>query len=167
MSRTLRLETARPEVTVRELTTIYDDRAYFEAIHEDRQHVDQYANFVSWKYPTVEAVTMARLTNGPKLRMGIWEKEDLKGAINALPRENGEAEIGYWLRKSAVGHGYATLALTALTAFLQPPYSRLYAEVHPDNQPSVDVLRRSGYIAAGAADREWGPALVFEHAVTD
>lgn len=159
----LSLPTERPGVTVRELATAGDDIAYFEAIHEDREHVDQYGNTFSWQYPTVEAVRNARLAPNLKLRMGVWDEDSFKGTVNAEPNVSGaSAEVGYWLRASATGHGYATLALRALTDFLEPTYERLFAEIHRENVPSMLVAERAGYHAAGTAIRAWGQAVIFE-----
>lgn len=74
-----------------------------------------------------------------------------------------EAEIGILLDKDAAGHGYASAAVTALTEFTNPRFTRVYAEVAPDNAKSIALLNRSGYQASGeVVERDWGKALVFE-----
>jgi len=63
------------------------------------------------------------------------------------PPRDGVVEIGYGLAEAARGQGYATEALTALTAWAlaQPGVRRVTADTTPDNAPSQRVLERSGF----------------------
>ncbi|WP_107064553.1 GNAT family N-acetyltransferase [Streptomyces sp. NRRL S-118] len=74
--------------------------------------------------------------------------------FHAAPDPDGGAEIGYDLVKSARGHGYATEALRALTAwaFARPELKLLRATVDHDNAPSHAVLTRAGFQQAGSSD---------------
>lgn len=163
MSEVLTLTTQKSGIILRPWLDKADDRAYFEAVDEDRDHLSQFGDATARKYPTIEAVTQRRLTAKGEIRLGIWDRTSLKGGITAtLSEAKLEAEVGYWLRASAVGQGYATLAVQALTEYLVPRYDRVFAEVHTDNTASASVLQRSNYTGVGAAQRNWGPALIFD-----
>jgi hypothetical protein len=168
MIEALTLPTERENVILRQLTTIADDTAYFEAVEEDRAYVDQHGNVVSDKYKTIADVTRRRLEASDTLRMGIWDGDRLVGPVTASPdNDNSEIEIGYWLRKSATGNGYATLGVRAMTLYLASRYSRIFAEVHVDNTPSANVLLRANFVATEIVDRDWGRATVFDFMKTD
>jgi RimJ/RimL family protein N-acetyltransferase len=164
MNEPLKIYTENPDVILRELKTEADDIAYFEAVDADRDHLNQYGDTTSRKYPTLQDVTKARVNAGGKLRMGIWDpSETFLGSINARANDDAaEVEIGYWLRSKMQGHGYATVAVKALTNYLRPSYHRVFAEVHEGNEGSMKVLRRAGYSQTGKVERDWGPAVVFE-----
>ncbi|MEM7441381.1 MAG: GNAT family N-acetyltransferase [Pseudomonadota bacterium] len=60
---------------------------------------------------------------------------------------NGPIEIGYVLRKTSWGRGYATEACRRLTqfAFEVSPLQEIWAVTDPANDASKNVLRKSGY----------------------
>ncbi len=62
--------------------------------------------------------------------------------------EPGCLEIGYWLRASRVGRGYATEATQALTrAALNLPWvSRIQIDCDPHNRASARVAEKAGYV---------------------
>jgi len=149
-------------VLLRELTEA-DDQPYFTAIEENREHLDNFGNRAAVKYPTINEVVQAREQAGDKLRLGIWVFDGLVGAINATPNsDNTEAEIGYWLTESATGHGYATIAVRALTRYLCPQYDHVFAVVNTGNTNSANVLLRAGYQQSGEVDRDYGRAAIYE-----
>src|SRR5688572_20752528 len=117
MKEVLVLPTERPTVVLRELATAQDDIDYLAGIKEDPAHVDNYLNEVASRYGTLEKVRDARLNAGDDIRMGIRDIGDFKGGIGARVDEEDktQTEIGLWLRRSATGQGYATLAIKALT----------------------------------------------------
>jgi RimJ/RimL family protein N-acetyltransferase len=148
---------------VQELATSDDDKAYFEAVEEDRAHLSQFGETTAKYYKTLQDVRERRMIISNKIRLGIWDSESFKGTVNAQPNEDkSEVEVGYWLRASAVGNGYATLAVKALTDHLTPRFDRVFAEVHMENEPSIKVMRRAGYAEVGRVDRDWGNAIIFE-----
>lgn len=166
MSEALSLATEKPGVVLHELVSPYDDLALFDAIEEDREHLSRAGNDIAEKYPNPGAVRKAREENPEKkLRLGIWDNDRLVGMIGAKPSEDESAtEIGYWLRASATGNGYATVAVKALTQYVRPRFPRVFAEVHIDNPASARVLERAGYTKTGETIRDWGPADIFEPA---
>lgn len=150
-------------VQIRELASDADDLAYFEAVESSREHLSRHGNATSIKYKTLEDVRQARINAGDKLRLGIWGSDTLVGSIIARPDDlYSEVEIGCWLREDATGRGYATLAVRALTPYLQRKYLRVFAEVHADNHGSMAVLRRSDYRKTAEVKRRWGPAVIFD-----
>ncbi len=163
MKEALVLPTERPGLVLRELATEADDLIYFNAVQEVREHVDNYGNSVASVYDSLEKVRNARLSPGLDVRMGIWDSGDFKGSISARTDDDvTEAQIGYWLKQSAVGNGYATLAVKALTPFVKPRFARVLAEVNIDNTPSLKVMERAGYIRRGLEFKRWGLAVIFE-----
>lgn len=165
MTETLVLPTEQDGVILQQFTTLDDDSAYIEAVEENRDHLSRHGDATSRKYKTRDDVTYRRLNAGNELRMGIWADNQLKGGLTATPKKHGaEVEIGYWLRYSAQGNGYATLAVKAITAYLRPQYPRIYAEVHIDNELSAKVMERAHYRATKSVVRKWGEAVVFEPA---
>ena len=67
-------------------------------------------------------------------------------------------ELGYWLRRTAVGHGYVTEAaagVLALAAAL-PGHGHVELRCDPRNRPSIAVAERLGFRHVGFAPR---PAL--------
>ena len=57
------------------------------------------------------------------------------------------ARLGWWLRMSALGHGYATEAVRALSALaFESGITRLEAHTDPDNAPSRALAERAGFV---------------------
>ena len=72
---------------------------------------------------------------------------------------DGAFEIGYWVRASQVGHGYAreiTAALTR-TAFLVCGVDRVEIRVDPANAPSLRIPRALGFREEGTLRRRLLP----------
>jgi RimJ/RimL family protein N-acetyltransferase len=79
--------------------------------------------------------------------LGPGESEHL-GGVGLYARVGaGALEVGYWLRRSAAGQGYATEAARAITAagFALPGVDRLEMHVDAENGRSIAVPRRLGY----------------------
>jgi len=78
----------------------------------------------------------------------------LVGAVGYLgpPGEDGSVEIGYSIASEAQGKGYATEVIGALIgrAFLDRAVTRVLAEAHESNTPSVRALERHGFARVGA-----------------
>ncbi len=125
-----------------------DAPAYFMAVDESRAHLSQYGDPTAVKYPDLLSVgkSISNPQDPSKLRMAIWDDEQLVGSINLTPRNNGsDAEIGYWLAEKAIGKGYATAATNALACYANDHFRRVYAQTHVDNKASQHVLERAGF----------------------
>ena len=77
---------------------------------------------------------------------------------------DGSVEIGYGIRETYQGQGYATEAVNAavMWALQQPDVTRVEAETEPDNQASQRVLEKCGFVPAGVVGEE-GPRFVRSH----
>jgi len=66
-------------------------------------------------------------------------------------------EIGYWLRKSAEGHGYMTEAVRLLTDFAMGKLeaNRIMIQCDERNTHSANVARRLGYVQEGLLRNEF------------
>ena len=63
----------------------------------------------------------------------------------------GEIEIGYFLKRSAWGNGYATEAVERILrfAFEDSPLGEVVAVIDPRNQSSRRVLEKIGFMSTG------------------
>ena len=161
----LSIATERQGTFLRQLHSEADDLAYFNAIDANREHLSRFGDETAAKYPTLEAVTEARLhpSNPDKLRLGIWNEEAFVGSINLTPDEYDGAEIGYWLDERHTGNGYATLAVRALGKYARKRYSMVYANVTEGNEASEAVLERAGFELLA---REAGKAVFALHGIS-
>ena len=71
---------------------------------------------------------------------------------------DGSVEIGYGIAEENRGHGYATEAVEAVTAWAleQPGVCRVDAETEPENKASQRVLVKCGFVPSGIMGEE-GP----------
>ncbi len=80
---------------------------------------------------------------------------DVKGTpwnlVGGEELPDGEVEVGYFLKKSAWGKGYATEACSRLLkfAFEETQLKEVVAITAPNNTASQNVLKKSGLIAEG------------------
>ena len=71
---------------------------------------------------------------------------------------DGSVEIGYGIAEESQGHGYATEAVNAVTAWAlkQPGVCRVDAETETVNRASQRVLEKCGFVPSGIMGEE-GP----------
>jgi len=76
---------------------------------------------------------------------------------------DGMVEIGYGIKKEYGRQGYMTEAVRAVSlwAIEQDEVTRVEAEVDSGNVPSLNVLKRTGFIPLGIMGEE-GPRFVFD-----
>jgi len=143
------------------MLTPEDDQAYFDLQNANHDYWQEFGNTID---ESVEAVTARRLAKGGA-RFGIYKDGVLIGIEGCVTDEAGRgAEVGILLSKDHSGHGYATSAARTLSGFIAPQFERVFAEVAPDNDRSIQLMERSGYHRVGGkAMRDWGPAAVFEY----
>jgi RimJ/RimL family protein N-acetyltransferase len=100
-----------------------------------------------WAEGTGAAFVIARAADGDGL--GTIE-------LHLHEADPGLAEIGYWLRREARGHGAATTAvrLVANWAFGELGIERLNLTTLPENAPSQRVAGRAGFTREGLL-RAW------------
>lgn len=77
---------------------------------------------------------------------------------------DGAVEIGYGIDERYQGHGYATEAVSAVTAWAaqQEGISHVEAEAEEDNVASLRVLEKSGFVPTGERGEE-GPRFVWKN----
>ena len=137
-----------------------DAQALWEAVDESRDHLSPWLAWVA-KYQTMDDARMtiaraqARWLLREDLTVGIFELASgrLLGG-SGLHRINWEIrafEIGYWLRRSAEGNGYAQEAVRLLTgvAFGALGANRVEIRMHTAKTRSRQVAERLGYVFEG------------------
>ncbi|MEU3983055.1 GNAT family N-acetyltransferase [Streptomyces sp. NPDC026672] len=74
--------------------------------------------------------------------------------FHGAPDEEGRVEVGYDLVEAARGHGYATEALRALSAWAlaREDVTAVCAAIEPDNTASQGVVARAGFAPASVAE---------------
>lgn len=90
--------------------------------------------------------------------LAITKKDDdlALGFVTSHDSRKDVAEIGYLLARDAQGHGFAQEALGLLiTHLFTQGYRRVFADVDPDNTPSVKLLQKLGFTLEGRLRAEW------------
>ncbi len=137
-----------------------DAEAFFEAIAESTPDLCRWFHWCHAGYSRAEA--LAFTSSRPAVRES-GEQFDfaveavsgrrLVGAVgvNRIDRPNAVANIGYWIRTGATGHGYATLALGLATRFGFDTLGlgRLEVLCAVDNRASIRVAEKSGFTREG------------------
>lgn len=132
-----------------------DGRALFEAIDEDRGHLSRWLPWIAAHQTPVDSEVHVRKS------LAWWIlRDDLRLAIEGpdhtllggtglhhLDWATRTFEIGYWVRKSVEGKGYATesVALVAALAFERLEASQVKLHCQAVNLRSAAVARRLGF----------------------
>jgi len=88
------------------------------------------------------------------------DESEVVGGSGLHPRVgDGGLEIGYWISAAEVGKGYATEVAAALTriAFALPEVDRVHIHVDPDNDASIRVPRKLGFVEEATLRRRLPP----------
>lgn len=152
------IETDQPGLILVQMTTVEDDQEYFDFQNANEAHIAEYGNTID---PNPEEVTKRRSATG-NFRFGIRKDGVLIGMEGYKVSPDGrEAEVGILLAKDATGHGYATSALRAMTEHIAPSFERVFAEADPNNQSSLRLCERAGYVLQpNTVQREWQGQVV-------
>lgn len=137
-----------------------DGAAVFEAIEESREHLRPWMPWVDTHTEVADSEAFVRRAHAGWARrsdlvVGIWDGagERLLGSSGLHPRnwETPCFEIGYWLRASAEGQGYAGEAVRLLVrlAFETLGANRLFLTCDARNERSAAVARRAGFVHEG------------------
>jgi [ribosomal protein S5]-alanine N-acetyltransferase len=119
----------------------------------------------------VLAYRIAALDHDPSsapflLHVVLDEDGRLLGRIgcHAGPDQAGEVEIGYFVQPSERGRGIAGRTVDEFLIWLQSNgVSRLRATARPDNEASIKILKRRGFVEVGSQiDAEDGLELVYQ-----
>ena len=105
------------------------------------------------------------------LHVVLDERGRLLGRIgcHAGPDESGEVEIGYFVQPSERGRGIAGRIVDEFLVWLQDNgVSRLRATARPDNEASIKILKRRGFVEVGSqTDAEDGLELIYQRPLGD
>ncbi|MBI3911031.1 MAG: GNAT family N-acetyltransferase [Armatimonadetes bacterium] len=137
-----------------------DGAALWEAIEESRQHLQPWLPWEKNHRAPPDSEAYVRRAHREwvlreDLHAGIWERESgrLLGGSGLHPRgwRRCGFEIGYWIRKSAEGHGYVREAVSLLTrfAFERLEARRVEIRCHSRNERSARVAKRLGFTLEG------------------
>ena len=148
----------------RDLTDVVD------ALVESVGHLDPWIPWATREPPSPDEVRellagwVAQTAQGANRMYALRSVDDgrLVGGIGAYDRVGGGwLEVGYWVRRGAVGHGYATEASRALEEWIRELGSvrGLVLRISPENVPSRRIPEKLGYTLRPAVD---GPVLVYE-----
>lgn len=78
------------------------------------------------------------------------------GFVSAGLRRPGVSEIGYLFARETWGQGIAFEALSALlTQLFGEGMRRVFADIDPDNAPSIRLVERLGFTLEGRLRAEW------------
>lgn len=76
----------------------------------------------------------------------IYQNDNIIGRIRFFNIQDNGCEIGYWLIKSANGHGYMTEALSALeTELFKFGFNKITLDIDNGNMHSENLAKRNGY----------------------
>lgn len=137
-----------------------DAPAVFAAIDEARDHLAPWMAWVHF-HRTVDDTrdyclrTVAAWTLREEITYGLFDRADgryLGGAGFHKPDWDGRTfEVGYWLRPSAVGHGYVTEAVRLLVGLAFGRFDARRVDLWCDatNDRSRRVAERSGFVFEG------------------
>ncbi len=76
----------------------------------------------------------------------IYHNDNIIGRIRFFNVKDNSCEIGYWLIKSANGHGYMSEALSALEFELfKFGFQKIILDIDAGNIPSENIAKRNGY----------------------
>ncbi|HZO91226.1 MAG TPA: GNAT family N-acetyltransferase [Chthonomonadaceae bacterium] len=137
-----------------------DGAAMWEAIEESREHLRPWLPWVGQHQSPADSEAYVRRAGARwQLRedfsMGLWALATgrfLGGSgLHASDVEVPSFEIGYWLRPSAVGHGYMTEAVRLLCrlAFETLAANRVFIRCDSRNARSAAIPRRLGFLHEG------------------
>ncbi len=145
-----------------------DAVALTEAVEESVEHLRPWMPWAHHEPQTVDdRVELLRRFRGQfdlgtDFVYGIFAPDDVQvlGGSGLHARLGDDAlEIGYWVRASETGNGYVSEAVAALTqaAFVWCGVDRVEIRVDPDNEPSLKVARRLGYVEEATLRRRQLP----------
>ena len=123
----------------------------FNAVEQNREYLTAWlGHFGAIKTSDDVIAYLAKRANQIKTNEGvcfhIFRDDKVIGRIWFFNAKDNSCEIGYWLIKSATGHGYMTEALSTLeTELFEFGFDKIILDVDAGNTPSENVAKRNGY----------------------
>ena len=125
----------------------YYDIEPFEEMEDSKRHIERWHYFYEKGYQVRYVIILNNVVIGT---CGLY----------SINRRHGRACIGYELKESYWGHGYAKEAVASLMDNLQEELDlvRIQAEVMPDNNKSIKLLENLGFNYEGELKsyEKWG-----------
>ena len=137
-----------------------DAPALFEAVQESVEHVGQWLSWCTDSYSLMDSArwivrASAQWRLAADAIFGVFDATDTRllgaVAIDQVDRLQRTGNVGYWTRRSALGHGIAPRAvrLAARYALTSRALDRLEIVVACGNLPSQRVAEKSGAVLEG------------------
>ena len=137
-----------------------DGDALWEAVEESREHILPWLPWGDTHKSPADSEAFARKMHArwllrEDLALAVWDRAGetyLGGSgLHRMEWNVPSFEIGYWLRKSAVGHGYMTEAAWLVTemAFDKLGANRVFIRCASGNLRSAAIPPRLGYTLEG------------------
>jgi RimJ/RimL family protein N-acetyltransferase len=148
-----------PRLIVRDYRST-DAQAVWQAIDESRPSLARWVPDIARRQTPAEVragleCLAGQRERGQGLVFGVWERAsgDFVGEVGLyqLQWDRRFAELGYWLRQTARGRGYAAEALELVCAYARSLLELRHVEAHiaVDNVASRRVAERQGFCAVG------------------
>ena len=124
---------------------------FFDIIEQNRDYLEAWQGHFEYLRNVNEVrqkleQRYAQIANNEGILFGIYKNDELIGRIRFFNIQDNGCEIGYWLIKSANGHGYMSEALSALeTELFKFGFNKITLDIDNGNTPSENVAKRNGY----------------------
>jgi RimJ/RimL family protein N-acetyltransferase len=139
-----------------------------EVVDSSLEHLRPWMPWARFEPQTIdEKVELARTFRGEfdlgtNFIYGVFEPDESRalGGSGLHPRGGeGSLEIGYWIRADAIGRGLATEVAAVLTrvGFEKVELDRVDVQVDPENERSLNVARKLGFVEEGRLRRRLPP----------
>jgi RimJ/RimL family protein N-acetyltransferase len=139
-----------------------------EAVDSSLEHLRPWMPWAHFEPQTIdEKIELARTFRGEfdlgtNFVYGVFEPDESRalGGGGLHPRGGeGSLEIGYWIRADAIGQGLATELAAVLTrvGFEKVELDRVDVQVDPENERSLNVPRKLGFVEEGRLRRRLPP----------
>jgi RimJ/RimL family protein N-acetyltransferase len=139
-----------------------------EAVDSSLEHLRPWMPWARFEPQTIdEKIELARTFRGEfdlgtNFIYGVFEPDESRalGGGGLHPRGGeGSLEIGYWIRADAIGQGLATELAAVLTraGFEKVELDRVDVQVDPENERSLNVARKLGFVEEGRLRRRLPP----------
>lgn len=137
-----------------------DGAALWEAVEESREHILPWLPWGDTHKTPADSEAFVRRTHAKwllreDLGLAVWDRRDVRylggSGLHRMEWDVPSFEIGYWLRKSAEGHGYMTEAVRLITrmAFETLGANRVFIRCADANHRSAAIPPRLGYVHEG------------------
>ena len=126
----------------------------YKLVDENREHLRRWLPFVdATKSPADTRAFLAEqlraLAEGRAFTLAVYYRGEPVGlvGVNRVDATNRVASVGYWLARSATGHGLMTRAVRRLIdlAFAHFPVDRIEIHCAPGNTASCKIPERLGF----------------------